>query len=323
MFLVPGETALPIVPSDVFGSDGPLLLEVGFGNGWFLEHLSQIRPDANILGAEVSVSSVHRAYRRLLRVGATRVRLYPGDAKFLLTHALSPESVEAVFVNFPDPWPRRKHRGRRLLTSETLTLLASRLADRGRVELTTDHEGYFNYARAECRKTGLFEESIGVVPPAMLETRWAKKWVAADRRIFHVTFHATARAEVDTPDLLTNGMQHALLKGELDAVGRMTKQVHPVETGHVIVMEHLLSPEHDSHLFAIHVEESGLKQDILVEAVRRDDGIFVGVRRFGSPLATRGVGESVRIVVEWLETQGLTTVERWYRVDQARNRQQE
>lgn len=321
MFLVPGEVELPVGGS-LFGREAPLLFEVGFGNGWFLEHLGSRHPDFNVLGAETSTSSVHRAYRRLLKAGLENVRMFHGDAVFASRYLLAPNSLAGVYVNFPDPWPRRKHRAKRLLSSAYFELLHSRLGKDGFVALTTDHEGYFQYARGEAATSGLFDEEVAEPPEPMLATRYARKWLGQEKTIYHAQFHCRRSGSGDPASPVeyadfaspsVNDMQHALLTGSLDQVGVMPHTVEKIGRAHVVIMEHLNPRGESVHVFAGHIEEDGLKQDILIEALPRDNGIYVGVRRFGSPLATRGVAAAVHVVVEWLTTQGLELQQRWYR----------
>lgn len=312
LFLKPGELKLPVDGEALFGRRAPLYFEIGFGNGWFLEQLGAANPDIDVVGAETSVSSVHRAYRRLRRAGLPNVRMFLGDAVFMTRHVLSPGSVSRVYVNFPDPWPRRKHRSKRLLTSNYFQLLSSRLEPGGCLELTTDHEGYFSFAREEAKSSGVFTEAVAHPSEPHLGTRYAKKWLRQDKRIHHAVFSCTAHLDEPVLNIQRDAMQHALLAGNLDDVGVMPKSVFRVDDMCVVFMEHLTLPDGGGHVFAVHVEEAGLKQDILVEALPRDHGVFVGIRRFGSPMATTGVGEALRLVVEWLESRGLSVVDRWY-----------
>ncbi|MDX1741508.1 MAG: tRNA (guanosine(46)-N7)-methyltransferase TrmB, partial [Rhodothermales bacterium] len=137
------DLGVPLETARVFGRDGPLVLEVGFGNGEFLEYLAGTHADWNILAADTSPSCVVRARKRMARGGFSNVRLYCGDARYIVRNVTPRSSLHRVYVNFPDPWPRRRHARRRLMGKDFLTLLASRLGDDGALWLTTDHPEYF------------------------------------------------------------------------------------------------------------------------------------------------------------------------------------
>lgn len=91
---------------DLFGREGPLVLEIGFGDGRFTAELARSRPDWLVLGAEVSAASVLRALRRMRREGLANVRLYHGQGPFALRNLVLPGTLDQVIVNFPTPGPR-------------------------------------------------------------------------------------------------------------------------------------------------------------------------------------------------------------------------
>jgi tRNA (guanine-N7-)-methyltransferase len=116
-------------------------LEIGFGAGEHLAWQAAAHPDIGYLGAEPYVSGVARLLRELDRRRLRNVRLYPGDGHDLLD-VLPPQSLSGAFILFPDPWPKTRHRRRRLVSRETLDRLADLMADDAELRLATDHAGY-------------------------------------------------------------------------------------------------------------------------------------------------------------------------------------
>jgi tRNA (guanine-N7-)-methyltransferase len=159
---------LPPDPKALFGREGPLVVEVGFGDGRFTAHYARTHPERLILGAEVSAASVQRALRRLKREGIGNARLYLGEGAFALRNLVPPRSVLEVIVNFPDPWPKKRHQERRLLQEAFFRRLSTRLVQGGRLLLTTDHEDYFAFALEEARRTGLYRIETPPPPEAHL-----------------------------------------------------------------------------------------------------------------------------------------------------------
>ncbi len=308
--------SLPINAAELFNRDASLVVEIGFGNGWFLEYLGDTYPETNILGVELSISSTARAYKRLYRRALPNVTMFRGNAHFLMRDMLADNSVSTIYVNFPDPWPRHRHRGRRLLQTAFLDLAATKLKPDGALILTTDHGEYFDFARRQAAQSGAFREEISEPERALLETRYAQKWQAQNKEIFHVQFHRMeSRRPVEPAIILLDQkvlMQHALMAGDLSSIEHFEKVVLELGWGHIVMRDLFRSIDGRGLRFSVLVEEPGLKQDILIEVDPRSDGIFVGVQKFGSPLATKGVGEAVRVVTEWLEGHGLTTVKTWY-----------
>ncbi|RMF52898.1 MAG: tRNA (guanine-N7)-methyltransferase [Bacteroidetes bacterium] len=319
MLITPSSLTFPTPPERLFGRPGPLVLEVGFGDGRYLVHLGRTHPDWNLLGAEVSLGSVTRAFKRLRREGVRTARLYKGHGRFLVRNVIPRHGLHRVYVNFPDPWPRKRHHKNRLLQAGFFRLLSTRLEDGGALLLTTDHAEYFAFACDEARTTGLFDVAEGPPPPATLQTKYALKWQAERRPIYHAVFTKTAEApDPYEPSLELCQMQHALLEGDLRAVPPLTKEVHRFPGGVVVLLEAYRDPAGDALLFLVLSEEEDLRQEMLVKAwphrtpTRPERGVAVALQRFGEPLTTRGAREAVRAVTQWLERQGLRRVETWF-----------
>lgn len=311
MIIRPGQLTIPLDVDATFGRPGPLVVEVGFGDGRYLTHLGNAFPEWNLLGVEVSLGSIWRAYRRMLREHIDHVRLFRGNARFLVRDVIAPGTMHRIYVNFPDPWPRKKHLKNRLLRASFFELISTRLEEGGGLFLTTDHEEYFGFAVDEAEKTGLFDVRHGSPPPATLETKYALKWREQEKRIFHAEFLKQGESTPRHPIIERKEMQHAMLSGDLDSVGSFSKQVHEFDGGHVIVLDGYRDLSGGGLLFKVVVEEPDLRQEVLVQAWQKPEGVFVSLQPFGDPLTTRGVREAVRSVVAWLESQGLEMKESW------------
>jgi len=307
----PGDLRLPLETPELFGRQNPLVIEVGFGDGHYLAHLARSHPEWNLLGVEVSLGSLWRAYRRVLRNEISNVRLFRGDARFIVRDVIAENTLSRIYVKFPDPWPRKKHRKRRLLRAPFFSLLSTRLEDGGVLSFTTDHAEYFDFALEEAESTGYYQITTGEPPVAALETKYARKWREMNKEIFHAEFKKTAQAASHPALIQKTDMHHAILEGDLSSIGSFEKQVHAFKGGHVIVLEGFRELSGDSMIFKVRVEEPDLVQEILIQAWQKTDGVFVSLQPFGDPLSTRGVREAVHAVTDWLATQGLVVKEKW------------
>jgi tRNA (guanine-N7-)-methyltransferase len=129
----------------IFGSDPEplrLVVEIGFGRGEFLMQLAGSDPHASHLGIEHSFKRVLKMARRLARSSLANVRLVEAPAERVVPETLAPASVEAFWINFPDPWPKKRHHRRRLVTPAFVAELARRLAPGGELHLATDDVAY-------------------------------------------------------------------------------------------------------------------------------------------------------------------------------------
>ena len=306
-----GDFSIPLDFNSFYDREAPLVLEVGFGDGRYLSHLGTAHPEWNLFGVEVSLGSLWRAYRRMIRDDIGHVRLWKGDAWFVVRELAAPQSLRRVYVNFPDPWPRKKHLNRRLLRKPFFDLLSTRLQDNGDLLLTTDHEPYYRFAIEQATECGLFDIVEGTPPPATLQTKYAMKWREMEKPIFHVVFRKREEAPLQPSTIEVKEMQHAVLKGSLSSIGAFEKQVHSYDGGHAIVLEAFKQLSGESILFKAVVEEKDLHQDLLIQAWQKTDGVYVSLQPFGDPLATKGVREAVVAVTDWLVSQGLELEGTW------------
>jgi tRNA (guanine-N7-)-methyltransferase len=314
MLLRTGQFTFPTPPEQLFGRRAPLVLEIGFGDGCFLVDLASRHPEWNLLGVEISPGSVRRARRRILQAGLQNVRLYLGQARFLVRNVLPPRSLHCVYVNFPDPWPKERHRERRLLQPAFFALLSTRLEAAGTLRLTTDDAPYFAFALEAAQQTGLFRVEVTDPPPETLQTKYARKWQAQKKSIYHAVFHKVAEAyDLFLPTIERyDVMHHAVLEGELPKPEHFEKLVHAFEGGHVILLAAYRALDDSGLLFLARIEEEELVQEVLLEVAPRDSHVLVRVLPFGLPLSTRGTREAIRCLSSWLEAQGMRLREMFF-----------
>jgi len=105
-------------------------LEIGFGGGEHLAALARKYPAVGLVGCEPFINGVVKLLSAVDEAGLENVRIYPDDGRALL-EAIRPGSIGRVFALFPDPWPKMRHRKRRLLQAGSLELMARALADGG------------------------------------------------------------------------------------------------------------------------------------------------------------------------------------------------
>ncbi|RHW24308.1 tRNA (guanosine(46)-N7)-methyltransferase TrmB [Nocardioides immobilis] len=119
-----------------------LIVEIGSGVGEATAALAAARPSYDVLAIEVWRPGVAATLGRLGEAGAANVRLCSVDAVWSLEHLLGPESVAELWTFFPDPWHKKRHHKRRLVTPAFAALAASRLRPGGVWRLATDWQDY-------------------------------------------------------------------------------------------------------------------------------------------------------------------------------------
>jgi tRNA (guanine-N7-)-methyltransferase len=173
----------------LFGRAGAVELEIGSGKGLFLQEVARLRPEANFLGVERAEKWFRRAVARFLAGPPANVRLVNADAFDLLTRWIPPESLGAVHIYFPDPWPKRRHAKRRLLQEALFLPVARALSPGAPLFLASDVGEYFAQALRIIERLGLFEAAPWPEDaPDRLPTNYALKYQREGRTLHHAKF---------------------------------------------------------------------------------------------------------------------------------------
>lgn len=129
--------------SAVFGRAAPLEIEVGSGKGLFLVRAAQERPEHNFLGIELAHKYARHIAARLARAGLGNARILSGDGLAFFRQLPDDIGLTAVHVYFPDPWWKKRHRKRRVMTETFVRDIERTLAAGGTLHFWTDVEEYF------------------------------------------------------------------------------------------------------------------------------------------------------------------------------------
>jgi tRNA (guanine-N7-)-methyltransferase len=182
----PSETG-DLDPGALF-ADRPrsIWVEIGFGAGEHLALQAERHPDDGFIGCEVFQNGVAKLLGEVERRRLGNIRLFIDDARLLIA-ALPEASVERVFILFPDPWPKQRHKKRRIVSRETLDGLARIMTDGGELRLATDDRAYLSWMLERvsghpafawlARRPGDWRERPSDWPP----TRYEEKARAAGR----------------------------------------------------------------------------------------------------------------------------------------------
>jgi tRNA (guanine-N7-)-methyltransferase len=134
--------------SAVFGRTAPKYIEIGFGMGASLAASALANPDIDYLGIEVHQPGVGRLLAQLAQQNSHNARVVIADAVDVVRQFIPPQSVAAIFILFPDPWPKKRHHKRRLIQADFAKLLCHVLEPGGRLFVATDWEDYAQHILA-------------------------------------------------------------------------------------------------------------------------------------------------------------------------------
>lgn len=136
------DPAAPLNTAAVFNRSAPVIVEIGFGDGASLAAMARARPEWNYVGIEVHEPGIGHLLLQIEQQGIDNIRIYCHDAVEVLRQCISDTSLAGVLLFFPDPWPKKRHYKRRIVTPEFATLVAQKLAPGAFWHLATDWTDY-------------------------------------------------------------------------------------------------------------------------------------------------------------------------------------
>ena len=125
-----------------FGNSQPIKLEIGFGMGDFLIEMATREPHSNFVGIDFSQNGIRKIMARIKNLQLNNIRVVYGDVREKIPLLFENGELDTVYINFPDPWPKKRHFKRRLIKPALVKLIARKLAPAGHVYLATDSEPY-------------------------------------------------------------------------------------------------------------------------------------------------------------------------------------
>jgi tRNA (guanine-N7-)-methyltransferase len=293
----------------VFGRSAPLLLEIGFGGADFLVDLAQRRPDANVIGVELSLPSLKKGARKLAAAHLTNARVIQVEARLALLTLFAPGSLDQVIINFPDPWPKERHHERRLISDGFLELLATRLGENGRLDIATDHADYAAWIERRLQRSPNFTSrqptAYSHEDSERLITKYEQKGFDEGRVGYYFKWQRNAAPAPNCfPVPQEFPMPHVILKSplSLDEIGRrFTPQRLPIANGHVHLLEMYQSIHDGRLLIEAYVTEEPLTQRVGLVVRGRTSGDFVvGLHEIGFPRPTRGIQQAIVHLADWI-----------------------
>lgn len=162
--LVPINCFAPLDFEEIYGRQAPVEIDLGCGDGSFLAALAGENPDRNFLGIERLVGRVRSACRKIERSGLKNARVLQFEISYAVERLLPENSVAAFHLMFPDPWPKRRHAPRRLVTKKFLASLHRTLVANGTVQIATDETDYFRQITRLVLESPLFAIVSDLVP---------------------------------------------------------------------------------------------------------------------------------------------------------------
>ena len=140
-------------PKNLFSDEKEVRIEIGCGKGDFIVGTAEKNPDVNFLAIEKVHDVLVIAAEKIKNSGLTNVKVCCCDAKEL-TEYFDEKSIDRIYLNFSDPWPKSRHEKRRLTYRTFLNIYKTILKDNGEIHFKTDNRGLFDFSVEEFKEMG-------------------------------------------------------------------------------------------------------------------------------------------------------------------------
>lgn len=146
--------------SKLFNNSNPISLEIGMGKGDFIINMAIKNPDINFIGLEKYQSIIVRATQKLENLNLNNLKLICMDAKEL--NEVFAREIDTIYLNFSDPWPKKRHAKRRLTSDTFLPIYDSIFKKDKRIVQKTDNVGLFEYSIVSLSNYGYVIKDISL-----------------------------------------------------------------------------------------------------------------------------------------------------------------
>lgn len=292
----------------IFGVEAPLIVEIGFGNADHLIHLAQTHPDHNIIGIEIATRSMDKAESKIASHGLKNAVAVHATGETALAHLFAPQSVQEFHINYPDPWFKKRHSGRRLIKPETVNMIASRLVTGGKLFLASDIVAYAEMAHEVFLQTPSLTNILDLAWVNEIEgrfrTKYEQKGIKEGRPGNYFVYQRNEQPVPYIPAIKDLEMPHLFLTTPHSA-SDIIKQFHQMEIeskGVYIKVIEAYANLRNVIFFEINVEEATIDQHTAVVFAphEKENEYIIQMSTIGHARPTYGMHRAVDVVGEWI-----------------------
>ncbi len=163
-------------------------LDLGCGSGSFTAALAKRYPDYAVMAADVMKGRLRKLAKRCHREGVENMTLYRTEARHLIALVLPDGFLDRVHLLCPDPWPKDRHRGHRLMASDFIAQLARVLKRGGVFHFSSDDEPYFEAVTRVMTMSNLFDEAEPDPELSDIRSDFENRWLEEGKAVRHIYY---------------------------------------------------------------------------------------------------------------------------------------
>lgn len=185
----------------IFGNDSPLALEIGCGVGDFVVQMAEMHPELNFIALDFYNKGCIKTCKRIDKSGLSNVRVLRAEARSFMEACILPGSLQAVIINCPDPWPKLRHRKRRLVNTGFVAYLSGFLLPGADFYFATDFDDYgLDVAEFMVSQDGfdnmLSPDSYRHVLDGYPVSKYMRRFLDEGKQIYYVHYRKRSVADI-------------------------------------------------------------------------------------------------------------------------------
>jgi tRNA (guanine-N7-)-methyltransferase len=168
---------------EIFPTSEKIIMEIGFGMGEATAIIAKNHPNNAYIAVDVHPPGIGKLLGRIVENGLTNLRVIEDDVHIVLPHMFEDESLDAIHLYFPDPWPKKKHNKRRIVNEGFLALIHPKLKKGGYVHIATDWVPYAISMQEVFATSTLFSGGVIEKPESRPVTRFEGQGIDKDHQV--------------------------------------------------------------------------------------------------------------------------------------------
>lgn len=162
-------------------------LDLGCGTGDLAVPLAARYPERRVIAADVMLGRLRKVIRKARRDGIVNLDFFRVEARHLISVIMPENSIDRLHILCPDPWPKHRHKGNRLMSSDFMMHIASKLKKDGLFHFATDDVPYMTQATKNIESSGLFERVSNdfIADISDIKTEFERQWLSMGKAVPH------------------------------------------------------------------------------------------------------------------------------------------
>ena len=168
---------------EIFPTSQKIIMEIGFGMGEATAIIAKNHPNNGYIAVDVHPPGIGKLLGRIVENDLKNLRVIEDDVHIVLPHMFEDESLDAIHLYFPDPWPKKKHNKRRIVNEGFLSLIHPKLKESGYIHIATDWVPYAISMQEVFAASSLFTGGVIEKPESRPVTRFEGQGIDKDHQV--------------------------------------------------------------------------------------------------------------------------------------------